>query len=294
MAEMKQFVCPNCGANITNRKNCEYCGSLLVRLMENGINVESYISDHNILPGLSEALKENIRLQKENKDLTVATDIYGQYFTKENYLFASIVSTKQLRFRNNTKAFPNSKNGIGVVFCFEINSFNLLDKEDMFVIESKKIQAMHEKFKSLEIFNLFTSHVTSGKKVLTDEDKYYEYVVDFGEDAEGAARLLSDVLNQVYDIPNEAQLEYITNTGNEIESSRLNRDEDANLFTTALVKGIFITPIILLALYFVLPLFGRHLEFSFLGLILVYISSFFIAHYLEEDKLKKKKKDMIN
>ena len=293
MAELRQFVCPNCGANITNRRNCEYCGSLLVRLTDNGINVESYISNHGILSGLSEALKENIRLQKENKDLTVATDIYGQYFTKENYLFASIVSTKHLRFRNGTKAFPNSKNGIGVIFCFEVKSFKLLDKEDVLVKENKKIQAMHERFKGLEIFNLFTSHATS-EKVLTDEDKFYEYVVDFGEDAEGAARLLSDVINQVYGIPNDAQLEYITNIGDNIESSRLNRDEDANLFKTALVKGIFITPIILLILYFVLPLFGRHLEFSLLGLFFVYIAGVFLAYFLEEDKLKKKKKDMIN
>ena len=88
----------------------------------------------------------------------------------------------------------------------------------------------------------------------------------------------------MYDIPNDAQLEYITNKGDDIELSRLNRDEAANLFTTALVKGIFITPIILLVLYFVLPLFGRHLEFSLLEK--RHSNHLFIKYYATSNKVK--------
>ena len=56
--EEKTLRCPNCGANATNHDNCEYCGSLLVRLVDNGIDVDAYLSGHKALPGLSKALKE--------------------------------------------------------------------------------------------------------------------------------------------------------------------------------------------------------------------------------------------
>jgi len=46
--------CPNCGAAITNRKNCEYCGSLLVRFIDKGINLigTEYTSNVKVYPGL--------------------------------------------------------------------------------------------------------------------------------------------------------------------------------------------------------------------------------------------------
>lgn len=292
MGELKQFVCPNCGANITNTKNCDYCGSLLVRLLDNGIDAKTYLSEHGILPGLIKALQENIRLQKENNKLAVATDIYGEYFTKEDYCFASVVSSNHLKFRSGKKAFPYTKEGIGVVFCFEIKSFKWLEKDDVNVIESKRIKNTHEKFKNLEIFNLFTSYTTS-EKVLADEDKYYEYAIDFGEDAEGAARLLSDVLNQVYDIPIEGHLDYITNVGDDIENSRFEHDEDAKVYKGIFLKGAMILPILLLLVYFGAPLLGRHFEFSFVGLALMYVVSVFIAMFLKEEKAKKEKKARI-
>ena len=37
---MKAIVCPNCGANATNHENCEYCGSLLVRFVDQNIEYD--------------------------------------------------------------------------------------------------------------------------------------------------------------------------------------------------------------------------------------------------------------
>ena len=61
--EMVSLKCPNCGANATNNQNCEYCGSLLVRFVDKGIDLSntSYLDDSLVFPGLKEKLKENAR-----------------------------------------------------------------------------------------------------------------------------------------------------------------------------------------------------------------------------------------
>ena len=75
--------CPNCGANATNHENCEYCGSLLVRFVEKGIDLTktTYMTNDNVFPGLTEELHANLRLQKQYPNQSVVTDIY----TKDNY-----------------------------------------------------------------------------------------------------------------------------------------------------------------------------------------------------------------
>ena len=37
--EANVIKCPNCGASSTNHTNCEYCGSLLVRFVDKGIDL---------------------------------------------------------------------------------------------------------------------------------------------------------------------------------------------------------------------------------------------------------------
>ena len=75
--ELKSYVCPNCGANTTNTQNCEYCGSLLVRFVEKGIDLShtSYLNNNAVFPGLVEELKRNLELQSENPKDWVATDL---------------------------------------------------------------------------------------------------------------------------------------------------------------------------------------------------------------------------
>lgn len=47
MPELKSYTCPNCGANTTDARNCEFCGSLLVRFVEKGIDLSqtTYLDD---------------------------------------------------------------------------------------------------------------------------------------------------------------------------------------------------------------------------------------------------------
>lgn len=42
---VSSIVCPNCGANAQNHENCEFCGSLLVRFVNKGIDYD--IEDYN-------------------------------------------------------------------------------------------------------------------------------------------------------------------------------------------------------------------------------------------------------
>ena len=67
MSELKTFVCPNCGANTTNAQNCEYCGSLLVRFVEKGIDLShtTYLNNDAVFPGLITQLKYNLKLQEK-------------------------------------------------------------------------------------------------------------------------------------------------------------------------------------------------------------------------------------
>ena len=75
--EIKTYTCPNCGAQITNTHNCEYCGSSLVQFAVHGIDVTKteYMNDDYVFPGLKEELEKNLKLQKEHPGMPVATDI---------------------------------------------------------------------------------------------------------------------------------------------------------------------------------------------------------------------------
>ena len=77
--EEKILRCPNCGANASNHDNCEYCGSLLVRFVEKGIDLSqtTYLDDTETFPGLINALKQNLQLQESTNESVVTTDIVG-------------------------------------------------------------------------------------------------------------------------------------------------------------------------------------------------------------------------
>ena len=48
--EANVIKCPNCGASSTNHTNCEYCGSLLVRFVDKGIDLSttSYLTNDKV------------------------------------------------------------------------------------------------------------------------------------------------------------------------------------------------------------------------------------------------------
>lgn len=292
--EEKTLRCPNCGANATNHDNCEYCGSLLVRLVDNGIDVDAYLSGHKALPGLSKALKENCQLKKRNPNELIATDIYGKYLATEDYNFVSVISSDGLKYQNGGMVFSNSKGGLGVVFSFIIDNFAIYELDDVREEENKRIKIAHDKFRKLSIFDLFVFNVSKIDNGFAKKSDCYEYAIDFGQDADGAARLISDVLNQVFGVSYNSYLKFVTNVGkNAIEKSREEHNEAFQYGFLFIVLTILSFPILtfimkILASYYL----GKTLELTFLNicvLILMSGCSSLVIITLIEDKEKKKK-----
>lgn len=211
--EERTLRCPNCGANATNHDNCEYCGSLLVRFVDRGIDLSqtSYQDNGEVFPGLIKELKQNLALQRQG-DEGVATDIYRApgKGTGDGYLACVLRTGKSMWHDKQDIRLSNSDKGLVIVWDFS----PLVDTSDSEAIESNKlIEARLERFKKLPSFELFTSHFC----YITDSDgnkrKGRQYAIDFGEDAEGAARLLSEILIKVEEVPLDEDIEFYTNYG---------------------------------------------------------------------------------
>ena len=211
--EERTLRCPNCGANATNHDNCEYCGSLLVRFVEKGINLSQtpYQDNGKVFPGLINELKQNLALQRQGNE-AVATDIYrapGKGIG-DGYLACVLRTGKSIWHDNQDIRLSNSDKGMVIVMDFS----PYVDASDPEAAETnKQIENRFERFKKLPSFELFTSHFC----YLTDSDgnkrKGRQYAIDFGEDAEGAARLLSEILTKVEEVSLDENVEYYTNYG---------------------------------------------------------------------------------
>ena len=203
--ETQKAICPNCGASITNTQNCEFCGSLLIRLQQSGINIAAsdYKDDGKIFQGLVGALKRNLDLQKAtNYTTAVSTDICVERNGK-NIFVASVVDL--LLALDETVFFPtkdDDKEHLMITFHYAPDS-----------VSGDELRL--RKFRNLDIYELFTEHIS-----IINGIKWYEYAIDFGGDVEGAARLISKVIHEVESIPYEAKIECYTNSGDDIDKSR--------------------------------------------------------------------------
>ena len=193
--ELKVLKCPNCGANTTNAQNCEYCGSLLVRFVDKGIDLSktSYTNDSATFPGLAEELKRNLQLQEKNPGEGVATDLWTlKADTGDSESICVLRSGKCVWMDDQEMNISDSKNGL----IIDMNFDTLVDgngNDDW----SKKQMKNLEVFKKLDSFPLFTGH-TYNHTAYGQERYCREYAIDFGNDAEGAARLISEILQKVY------------------------------------------------------------------------------------------------
>lgn len=217
--EERTLRCPNCGANATNHDNCEYCGSLLVRFVDKGIDLSqtSYQDNGEVFPGLIKELKQNLALQKQG-DESVVTDIYRAQ-GKDNYVLPCLLRTGKCSWGDGQNIMlSNSNKGLIII----LNFATYVDTSDMDNIKfNKQEDAMLERFKQLSSFELFTSHSCYYTDSWGAKRKGREYAIDFGEDAEGAARLLSEIFTKVYEVPLDENIEYYTNYGyGAVEKSR--------------------------------------------------------------------------
>ena len=208
--EMNVIKCPNCGASSTNHTNCEYCGSLLVRFVDKGIDLSttSYLTNDKVYAGLIEALKQNLDRQ-ELSDSAVETGIFYKSsptvkLSRKRHGVATVFRSGSTTWSDGDPINLGDKNrGLVIKFSFDIHA----EENDA---SDERIERQHQEFKALGSFPLFTSH--SGIYMRPGSSSRFrsqEYAIDFGQDVEGAARLISEVLSKVYGIPEDAQLIYL-------------------------------------------------------------------------------------
>lgn len=229
--EARTLRCPNCGANATNHNNCEYCGSLLVRFVEKGIDLSktSYVDNTGTFPGLIEALRMNLQMQNSEHD-SVVTDIVGPRNGRKSDYLACILRSGKASFMDGTEIPSNSNKGLCVAFTFAFYTDSTGHKN-----YNKTVEDNYRRFGALDCFPLFTEHSctinsnqTSGYGNISEEQNVTEYFIDFGEDAEGAARLLSRIFQEVYGLTIENKIECYTNKGIAIDNCRARLEKRFN------------------------------------------------------------------
>lgn len=216
--ELKTYVCPNCGANTTNAQNCEYCGSLLVRFVEKGIDLShtSYLNNNAVFPGLVEELKRNLKLQSENPKKWVSTDLNKKVDNRSD----SLCIMNGLSWGDGTVSpeFDGSKKGLCIAMSFS-TYMDFTDDPD-FKDYNDEMDAQLTKFRQLDSFPLFTGHNGTYKDGYGRSLYGREYAINFGEDAEGAARLVSEILIKVNGWSPTEPYDMFTNVGNNINRAR--------------------------------------------------------------------------
>lgn len=202
--------CPNCGASSTNHTNCEYCGSLLVRFVDKGIDLSttSYLTNDRVYAGLIEALKQNLDRQ-ELSDSAVETGIFYKSsptvkLSRKRHGVATVFRSGSTTWSDGDPIKLGDKNrGLVIKFSFDIHAEENDASDD-------RIEKQHQEFKALGSFPLFTAHTGIYMRPgSSSRFRSQEYAIDFGQDVEGAARLISEVLSKVYGIPEDAQLIYL-------------------------------------------------------------------------------------
>ncbi len=181
---VQTVVCPNCGASTHNFRNCEYCGSLLVRFVyqNKAINEERYGKDAKPLPGLEDELKKHLSLQKTCGDgFAITTTPFVDIGEGLMYLFGQITPPRVRLRSGELMKLTDSEDEYGLVYGipFQTKSVDpaIADEEK----ERLKI------FKSIDCFFLFQpQQMPDGIR----------YIIDFGQDYESAARIISDYLRE--------------------------------------------------------------------------------------------------
>lgn len=223
--QTKTVVCPNCGAAATNLKNCEYCGSLLVRFIDNNILLDESKYGHKaiVFNGLKEALKRNLEEQERTYgrnhihtnishtfsgvELDVTNPIAQTEVQFPNVYFEGAKSTLKV-----TPTYQNLTDEQSLVIC--IRFYEITDVSEMFFVQdpngefaafNEHNSMLHNQFKKLDIYKLFTLQTDTlvicnyfglGLKC----GNVSQYYLDFGQDVEGAADIITQFLKNMAEI----------------------------------------------------------------------------------------------
>ena len=223
--EMNVIKCPNCGASSTNHTNCEYCGSLLVRFVDKGIDLSttSYLTNDKVYAGLIDALKQNLDRQ-ELSDSAVETGIFYKSsptvkLSRKRHGVATVFRSGSTTWSDGDPIRLGDKNrGLVIKFSFDKHA----EDND---VSDERIERLHQEFRALGSFPLFTPHTGIYMRPgSSSRFRSQEYAIDFGQDVEGAARLISEVLSKVYGIPEDAQLVYLGEKEQMVEEKKIEEE----------------------------------------------------------------------
>lgn len=214
--QVTTIVCPNCGANATNRHNCEYCGSMLVRFTDKSITCDEskYGKTAITIPGLDVALKNNLVLQSTGAE----TEIAVTQITNAAGGVLQIVPSKDafFGFEPINKSFePFGDKGLILRLPFAVRSTDMEAAED-----ARNSLAL---FKKMDCYELFTP---------VESVNATNYMIDFGEDYESASRMITSILKEICG-PDE----YVCDTLF-VPKKTLRTDEDGTLTNSKDMKKI--------------------------------------------------------
>ncbi len=246
--EANVIKCPNCGASSSNRTNCEYCGSLLVRFVDKGIDLgaTSYLSNEKVYDGLIEALTQNLNRQELSASNVETLILYKSSPTvklsRKRHGVVTIFRSGSCTWSDGDPIkLGDGNNGLVIKFSFDIHA----EEKDA---SDERIEKQHQAFLALSSSPLFTKHTGIYMRPGSScRFRSQEYAIDFGKDVEGAARLISEVLSKVYGIPTDAQLTYLAEGEEGDEYKKVEVEvptEEGNkspLFTKAENIGFWIT-----------------------------------------------------
>lgn len=179
--QVSAIVCPNCGANTSNRLNCEYCGSMLVRFTDHGISIDptKYGKDAKAIGGLEEALSSNLLLQgtcQENE--YVITGMTADMNPLKIQFIQSDAATIGITGSNPLK--NATRGNIALRIPFAIRSY-----DDEAMMNAKETL---ELFRKLDCFSLFTPQ---------QNEEGIAYYIDFGKDTQTAAQVFTQVAKEL-------------------------------------------------------------------------------------------------
>lgn len=204
--------CPNCGANYTNTKNCEYCGSLLVRFVEHHIEIDQtmYGDAAEKLTGLEQALKVNLQEQEDAEGTYhITTSINAPILPVAIEVCSPIAIKDKVSYTINDYPYTSLPNkavesdSISLLVCFRFFEFDshltLFDGSLRNFNNNNKIQL--DRFKQMKVFPLFTYMEESVYSIGGAKcGKLHSYYIDFGKDYKGAAAIITQYMRKVHNI----------------------------------------------------------------------------------------------
>lgn len=194
------LVCPNCGASTSNRKKCEFCGSVLVRFADKNVEdlEEKFGKRAKIIPGLDIAIEENLRLQET--------------IDESSMVITSVFPVVPQNIRDKNDRFWYSKTVLGS------NAYQIISSKDTFWGCSLAPEQQEELGVSIRIPFAINSPLPPNKQIADQDEnmdcfnniiddeqlftaaKYKEGVVyglSLGQDSKSAAKIATWYFNVI-------------------------------------------------------------------------------------------------